>query len=147
MKANAVAKDNKANIEISGGESLVAGQDNPLKVTCIAENGDKQEYIIVVKRAPSHDETTAPAETEPPETEPPLTTTQTEPPKTEPPQTTPMTEVTTETIMSTPDSDIDDDATPTKGVSGWIIALIALLCLGVGFSVGHFGELLWKRKK
>ena len=40
-----------------GGDNLAAGQDNPVKVVCTAENGDKKEYTVIVKRAAAHDGT------------------------------------------------------------------------------------------
>lgn len=49
------AKDSKASTETVGGTGLLAGQDNEVKVICTAENGEQKEYVVVVKRAPSHD--------------------------------------------------------------------------------------------
>jgi len=56
LKINAVPVDEKANIEISGGETLEAGQDNTVTVTCIAESGSRKQYTIIAKRAPAHGE-------------------------------------------------------------------------------------------
>ena len=55
IKIGAKADDSKANVEINGGESLAAGQDNVVKVTCIAENGTKKVYTIHAMRAAAHD--------------------------------------------------------------------------------------------
>lgn len=47
--------DSKASVETVGGSELLAGQDNEVKVICTAENGEQKEYIVIVKRGPSHD--------------------------------------------------------------------------------------------
>ena len=49
------ASDKKASVEVVGGDNLAAGQDNTVKVICTAENGDKKEYTVIVKRAAGHD--------------------------------------------------------------------------------------------
>ena len=48
------ADDEKASVEVKGGDKLIAGKDNPVKVICTAENGDKKEYTVIVKRAAAH---------------------------------------------------------------------------------------------
>lgn len=55
VKIAGSAADSKASVEVVGGDNLAAGQDNPVKVVCTAENGDKKEYTIIVKRAAAHD--------------------------------------------------------------------------------------------
>lgn len=55
VKISGTAADNKASVEVVGGDNLAAGQDNPVKVICTAENGDKKEYTVIVKRAAGHD--------------------------------------------------------------------------------------------
>lgn len=47
--------DSKASVSVEGGDNLAAGQDNPVKVICTAENGDKKTYTVIVKRAAAHD--------------------------------------------------------------------------------------------
>lgn len=65
------AADSKASVEVVGGENLVAGADNTVKVVCTAENGSKKEYTIIVKRAAAHDGTVEePGQTTPPEQAP-----------------------------------------------------------------------------
>ena len=49
------AADSKASVTVEGGTGLKAGQDNPVKIICTAENGDKKEYTVIVKRAAAHD--------------------------------------------------------------------------------------------
>ncbi len=49
------AADSKASVTVVGGDNLAAGQDNPVKVICTAENGEKKEYTVIVKRAAAHD--------------------------------------------------------------------------------------------
>lgn len=55
VNISGTASDGKASVETVGGSGLLAGQDNEVKVICTAENGEKKEYIVVVKRAPAHD--------------------------------------------------------------------------------------------
>ena len=55
VKIRGTAADKKASVEVVGGDKLAAGQDNPVKVICTAENGDKKTYTVIVKRAAAHD--------------------------------------------------------------------------------------------
>lgn len=55
IKIGGSAADGKASVAVEGGENLAAGQDNPVKVICTAENGDKKIYTVIVKRAAAHD--------------------------------------------------------------------------------------------
>lgn len=51
LNISAIAADGKASVEVIGGEDLIAGQDNIVKIICTAENGVQKEYIVIVKRA------------------------------------------------------------------------------------------------
>lgn len=56
VKVSGKAADSKAQgVEVIGGDKLLAGQDNEIKVICTAEDGSKKEYIVVAKRAAAHD--------------------------------------------------------------------------------------------
>ena len=55
IKVSGKSADGKASVEVVGGENLLAGQDNKVSVICTAENGDKKEYTLIVKRAAAHD--------------------------------------------------------------------------------------------
>lgn len=44
-------EDKKAKVTVAGGEKLTAGSDNPVTITCTAEDGTKRIYTITVKRA------------------------------------------------------------------------------------------------
>ncbi len=77
VEVNATSEDRKAFVKVEGGDDLVAGADNEIIITCMAENGDMKVYTIIAKRAPAHDapptDSTAPTEpipTNPPETAP-----------------------------------------------------------------------------
>ena len=77
IKISGTAEDKKASVVVVGGDDLAAGQDNPVKVICTAENGDKKEYTVIVKRAAGHDgsveelpDVTEPSATVPATTEP-----------------------------------------------------------------------------
>lgn len=52
------ARDSRASVEVTGGQTLTAGADNPVLVICTAENGDTRTYTVVVKRAAAHGQTT-----------------------------------------------------------------------------------------
>lgn len=55
VKVTGTAADKKASVETVGGDNLAAGQDNTVKVICTAENGEKKQYTVIVKRAAAHD--------------------------------------------------------------------------------------------
>lgn len=68
VTVNGTAKDGKANVQVVGGEALLAGQDNTVKVICTAEDGTTKEYTVIAKRAAAHDGTVdEPTESEPTE--------------------------------------------------------------------------------
>ncbi len=78
VKVSGSAADSKASVAVVGGDKLAAGQDNPVKVVCTAENGEKKEYTVIVKRAAAHDGTVEelpeqPAPDEPVDAAPPVT--------------------------------------------------------------------------
>ncbi len=70
VKITGIAEDNYASIVVEGGSDLVAGADNPVKITCTAESGDERVYTIIVKRAPSHQEMSKPTVPTVPSTSP-----------------------------------------------------------------------------
>jgi len=131
VKINGTAADSKASVEVVGGVNLVAGQDNPVKVICTAENGDKKEYTVIVKRASAHGEsggeTIPPSPTATPEqTAPPITTPeQTAQPTTIPPETTPPT--------------IEPEET-NSGFAWWWLIVVCAVSLVVGFLIGYFSK-------
>lgn len=55
IKISGSPADGKASVTVEGGESLLPGQDNTVKVICTAENGETKEYVVTVKRASAHD--------------------------------------------------------------------------------------------
>lgn len=126
---NGTAADGLASVRVEGGENLVAGADNEIKVICTAEDGTEKVYTIIAKRAPAHDGSTEPTE---PTVEP------TEP--TVPAQTQPVTQ---------PGNDATEpSAAPTEpapvagegneGVSTTILILVSAACLVMGLGVGFF---------
>lgn len=89
VNVTGTANDSKASVRTEGGEDLIAGADNTIKVICTAEDGTEKIYTVIAKRAAAHDaepteptepETTAPETTESETTEP----TQTQPTPTQP---------------------------------------------------------------
>ncbi len=49
-----IAEDRFATVIVEGGNNLVAGADNEIRVICTAENGDQRVYTVIAKRAPAH---------------------------------------------------------------------------------------------
>lgn len=105
------AADSKASVTVEGGSALKAGQDNEIKVICTAENGTQKIYTVIAKRAAAHDGSVDP--TEPP--------TQPSEPATEP------TEPEAPTTIE-----------KRGGVAGWVVAIIAIMCIAGGVAGGIF---------
>lgn len=118
VKISGKAADGRASVAVIGGDNLAAGQDNPVQVICTAENGDKKEYTVVVKRAAAHDGRVD---------EKPTT------PATEP------TQAATTTGAAVPGS-----AAPASGVPWWTLLLVGAAGLGGGIGMGY--GLFAKRK-
>lgn len=69
VSVSATAADYKASVRIEGGQDLVAGADNEIKVICVAEDGTEKVYTVIAKRAAAHGSTESTENTEPvPET-------------------------------------------------------------------------------
>ena len=134
VKIGGTAADSKASVEIVGGDNLAAGQDNPVKVICTAENGEKKEYTVIVKRAAAHDGTVEdlPSETTPPETEPSETT---------PPETTPS--ETNSTDNTTANTNPENQA---NGIAWWWLIVVGIVALAAGLAGGFFGKDIIKKK-
>jgi hypothetical protein len=106
---------------VEGGENLVAGADNEIKVICTAEDGTQKVYTIIAKRAAAHGSTepTEPAPTDPAPTDPePTEAKPTEPAPTEP---------------QTP-----AEPEQSGGIPWWTLLIVGALCLAVGAAGGMF---------
>lgn len=112
IKISGTAEDKKASVVVVGGEDLAAGQDNPVKVICTAENGEKKEYTVIVKRAAGHDGT---VEELPDVTEPSATV----------PATTEPTEITQ------PDTNAGKN-----GIAWWWLLIVGISALAIGVVCG-----------
>lgn len=55
IKITGTAQDGKGSAEVAGGDQLLAGQDNIVKVIEIAEDSPRKEYIVTVKHDAAHD--------------------------------------------------------------------------------------------
>lgn len=137
------AEHHLARVKVEGGNDLVAGADNEVKVIGVAENGSQTVYTVIVKRAPAHGAEETEPVTEPTEvTEPVTEPTETTEPVTEPPETTE--EPTTEPVEATkPVEPVDD------GKNGEISALsivLILLALAVGMGCGVVADRLLLKK-
>ena len=120
IKVRGVSEDNRASVEVVGGTELLAGEDNIVKVICIAENGDKREYTIIAKRATEHGmQTTPPDGSEPDEIE------------------------TEEDLPS--GSEPNDFNVKTK-IDWWWLIVTASLSLIMGSAIGFFGKDYIKKK-
>ncbi len=117
-KIGGSAADSKASVAIEGGENLAAGQDNPVKVICTAENGDKKTYTVIVKRAAAHDGSVEELPDEP---------------------------VTDETVDTQPDTDGTPKA--EGGIAWWWLLIVGVGALAIGVAGGFFGKDLIKKKK
>lgn len=139
VKVNGKAADNKANVQVVGGDNLLPGQDNLVKVICTAENGETKEYTVIVKRAAAHDGSADtshgdPAVTDSPEeTDDPGSTTEapTDTDGVEPADSGSMTEAPTDTDGTEPAGDF-------YGIPWWWLLVVGAICLGGGFTCGYF---------
>ena len=118
VKISGKAADGRASVAVIGGDNLAAGQDNPVQVICTAENGDKKEYTVVVKRAAAHDG------------------------RVDEKPTTPATEPTQAATMT--GAAVPGSAAPASGVPWWTLLLVGAAGLGGGIGMGY--GLFAKRK-
>ena len=126
------AADRKASVTVEGGSDLIAGQDNPIRVICTAEDGSQKVYIVIAKRAPAHDGTTEP-------TQPTQPTQPTDPTQ---PTTAAPTEPTEPTAQPTqPQAPVQSQE--NSGIQLWVLILACGLCLCAGAVIGI---LLGKKK-
>ena len=115
------AADRKASVRVEGGESLVPGADNEVKVIVTAEDGTEKVYTVIAKRGPAHDGSTVPAPAEP-ETEP---TTQ------------PTTAPTEPSVPATEPANPSDNQ-GAGGIAWWVLVIVGVLCLAGGGTAGIF---------
>lgn len=128
--------DSKASVSVEGGNNLIAGQDNEIKVICTAEDGTQKVYTVIAKRAAAHNGSTEPMV-------PPTQPTQPAEP-TVPPTTAPATQPTTQPVAPTePSAPVQPGEAAEGGIPVWVLILVAIVCLGGGFAAG----MSWKKKK
>lgn len=111
VRISGKAADSKASVQVIGGDHLAAGQDNPVKVICTAENGEQKEYTVIVKRAAAHDGSVDEKPTE-------------------------STSEPTQTTTTPGEIPADMDPTPAGGIPWWVLLIVAVVCLGGGFAMG-----------
>ncbi len=116
-----IPADSKASVEVVGGEALIAGQDNEVKVVCTAESGDEKVYTVTVKRAAPHGQEPSDEPTDEPSDEP-----------TDEPTDTPSDEPTDEPS----DEPSDDKKDTDNGIAPWWIAVAGILGLLIGGALG-----------
>lgn len=113
IKIGGSAADGKASVAVEGGENLAAGQDNPVKVICTAENGDKKTYTVIVKRAAAHDGSVEELPDEPSTDEP---------------------------VDTQPDADATPKT--EGGIAWWWLLVVGVGALAIGVAGGFFGKIL-----
>lgn len=119
VKIAGSAADSKASVEVMGGDNLAAGQDNPVKVVCTAENGEKKEYTVIVKRAAAHDGSVEELPDEPSTDEP---------------------------VDTQPDTDATPKT--DGGIAWWWLIVVGVGALAIGVAGGFFGkDILSKKQK
>jgi len=60
VEVNAIAQDTRAEVIVAGSNGLKAGMDNPISITCKAEDGTEKVYTVVAKRAAPHETPSTP---------------------------------------------------------------------------------------
>lgn len=65
VDVSGVPKDERATVTVEGNKRLQPGQDNPITITCKAEDGTEKVYTVIAKRAAPHTEPTQSEETMP----------------------------------------------------------------------------------
>ena len=118
IKIGGSAADGKASVAVEGGENLAAGQDNPVKVICTAENGDKKTYTVIVKRAAAHDGSVEELPDEP---------------------------STNEAVDTQPDTDATPKT--EGGIAWWWLLVVGIGALAIGVVGGFFVKELVKKKQ
>ncbi|MBE6777885.1 MAG: hypothetical protein E7541_00670 [Ruminococcaceae bacterium] len=118
IKIGGSAVDGKASVAVEGGDNLAAGQDNPVKVICTAENGDKKTYTVIVKRAAAHDGSVEELPDEPSTDEP---------------------------VDTQPDTDATPKT--EGGIAWWWLLIVGVGALAIGVVGGYFGNALIKKKQ
>ncbi len=126
------AADSKASVRTEGGDKLLAGQDNQVKVICTAENGTEKVYTVTVKRAPAHDGTLEEPPVEEPPIEEPAPTDPTEPAPTE-----------TQPTPTEPAEKPDHKDDGSFNIPAWWL----LAALGIGLVVGFAAGVFIPKKK
>lgn len=125
VSVSATAADGKASVQIVGGDTLYAGQDNEIKIICTAEDGSKKEYIVVAKRAAAHDGSVEEIPDEPVDTET---------------EATEETEVEDSQVPDTEEPSGADEVKGTSGVPAAAVVLMVILALALGVTGGYLGR-------
>lgn len=146
IRIQATAADSKTTVTVEGGDDLVAGADNEIKVVCIAEDGSYKVYLVIAKRASAdgeYPESTEPS-TEPEQEQP------TEPsaPDTQQPAEGTDDPGETEAEQTQPGTDPvqPDEGGKNDGVVSWVfLPLVGGGCLGIGIVISKLPLLKKKR--
>ncbi len=117
IKIGGSAADGKASVAVEGGDNLAAGQDNPVKVICTAENGDKKTYTVIVKRAAAYDGSVEELPDEP---------------------------VTDEPVDTQPDTDATPKT--EGGIAWWWLLIVGVGTFAIGVAGGFFGKDIISKK-
>lgn len=140
LEITGVPVDDKASYRVEGNENLKAGEDNEIKVTCIAEDGSELVYTVVAKRAAPHvTEPTEPEETIPEETVPEESVPEETVPETVPLETTEPTEQTEPTYQQITPVVMEEESAGGFGFGAIMIlgTLVLLIGMTLGFLIGR----------
>ena len=147
VKVSGTVVDSKASVETIGGENLLAGQDNEIKIVCTAENGTKKEYVVIAKRAMSHDgtiEEKPSEETTQPSTEPQSSEMESDNINEEQTSEQEITQNESETLGQDENAKEDTD---NNGISIWVVVIVAVVALGLGVVGGYLVKAFFDKKK
>lgn len=125
VTVSATSADSKASVTVEGGDNLVSGADNEIKVICTAEDGTQKIYTVIAKRAAAHDDSTEPTE---PSAEPTEPSTEPSVPSTQPGDPAP----------TEPQEPADTEK--TGGIPWWVLLIVGVVCLAGGAAAGIFAE-------
>lgn len=119
VKVTGSAEDPKATVEVMGGDALIEGWDNPVKVVCTAEDGTKKEYTVIARRA-SSDEGAASSISSASASS-----------RSEPSSTSASSSLSASSLAAN-----TTIITHTTGVPGWAVILFIIASIGIGFCAG-----------
>ncbi len=155
VTVSATTEHSKASFRVEGGQELIAGADNEIKVICVAENGDEKIYTIIAKRAAAHNIPGTTGPTDPVDPPVPTDPVPTDPIPTDPKptdtQSTSPKPTDTQSVATQPSGGSDDEPTNILliiiyCIIGIIAVFLILVCLLFIISMRRKGRYAKKKK-